>query len=154
MEECHESSEGASVNANRILRNWGCNMARRPQAGGAVLPPISKNEVGIYRCARARLMAFTLLLHKLKPQERKSSDWSFFQDFNYIVIIKIEAYHLGNGIGQCRYQFNSEKYFTIELVTALPNAVTKMIVKHFYIYLGDLHPKMRSMKNTIRLLIY
>ena len=61
MEECHESSEGASVNANRILRNWGCNMARRPQAGGAVLPPISKNEVGIYRYARARLMAFTLL---------------------------------------------------------------------------------------------
>ena len=64
LEECHESSEGASVNANRILRNLGCNMARRPQAGGAVLPPISKNEVGIYRCARARLMAFTLLFIK------------------------------------------------------------------------------------------
>ena len=71
MEECHESSEGASVNANRILRNWGCNMARRPQAGGAVLPPISKNEVGIYRCARARLMASTLLLHELKPQKKE-----------------------------------------------------------------------------------
>ena len=46
-------------------------MARRPQAGGAVLPPISKNEVGIYRCARARLMAFTLLLHKLKPKKKE-----------------------------------------------------------------------------------
>ena len=80
MEECHESSEGASVNANRILRNWGCNMDRRPQAGGPYFPPISRNEVGIYRCARARLMAFTLLLHKLKPQkERKSSDWSYFK---------------------------------------------------------------------------
>ena len=73
MEECHESGEGASVNANRILRNWGCNMAQRPQAGGAVLPPISKNEVGIYRCARARLMAFTLLLHKLKPQKERAA---------------------------------------------------------------------------------
>ena len=78
---------------------------------------------------KLRVMAFTLLLHKLKPQERKSSDWSFFQDFNYIVIIKIEAYHLGNGIGQCSYQFNSEKYFTIKLVTALPNAVTNLIAK-------------------------
>ena len=29
-------------------------------------------------------MAFTLLLNKLKAQERKSSDWSFFQDFNYV----------------------------------------------------------------------
>ena len=48
-------------------------MARRPQAGGAVLPPISKNEVGIYRCARARLMAFTLLLHKLKPQKERAA---------------------------------------------------------------------------------
>ena len=46
------------------------------------------------------------------------------------------------------------KNFTIELVTALPNAVTKMIVKYFHIYLGAVHPKMRSMKNTIRLLIY
>ena len=55
---------------------------------------------------------------------------------------------------QCHYQFNSEKYFTIELVMALPNAVTKMIVKHFYIYLGNLHPKVHSMKNNIRLLIY
>ena len=73
MEECHESSEGALINANQILRNWGCNMARRPQAGGAVLPPISKNEVGIYRCARARLMAFTLLLHKLKPQKERAA---------------------------------------------------------------------------------
>ena len=34
MEECHESSEGASVNANQILRNWGRNMDRRLQAGG------------------------------------------------------------------------------------------------------------------------
>ena len=34
MEECGESGEGASVNAYRILRNWGCNMDRRPQAGG------------------------------------------------------------------------------------------------------------------------
>ena len=39
LEECHESSEGASVNANRILRNWGCNMDRRPQAGGLYCTP-------------------------------------------------------------------------------------------------------------------
>ena len=39
LEECHESSEGASVNANRILRNWGCNMDRRPQAGGPYCTP-------------------------------------------------------------------------------------------------------------------
>ena len=29
LEECVESGEGASVNVNRILRNWGCNMDRR-----------------------------------------------------------------------------------------------------------------------------
>ena len=41
VEECGESGEGASVNANQIL----------------------KNEVCItYRCARARLTTFTLLL--------------------------------------------------------------------------------------------
>ena len=34
LEECDESGEGASINAYRILRNWGCNMDRRPQAGG------------------------------------------------------------------------------------------------------------------------
>ena len=38
LEECHESSEGASVNANQILRNWGCNMDRQPQAGGPYCP--------------------------------------------------------------------------------------------------------------------
>ena len=39
LEECGESGEGASVNANRILRNWGCNKARRPQAGGPYCTP-------------------------------------------------------------------------------------------------------------------
>ena len=32
---------------------------RRPEV--RIAPPISKNEVRIYRCARARLTAFTLL---------------------------------------------------------------------------------------------
>ena len=40
---------------------------------------------------------------------------------------KIFYYQIGNGIAQCRYQFDSKIFFTIELVTALPNAVTKMI---------------------------
>ena len=39
MMECGESGEDASVNANRILRNWGCNMDRRPQAGGPYCTP-------------------------------------------------------------------------------------------------------------------
>ena len=68
LKECGESGEDASVNADRILRNWGCNMDRRPQAGSVLItPPISKNEVCIYRCVRARLTAYTLLLGKLKP---------------------------------------------------------------------------------------
>ena len=108
LEECHESSEGASVNANRILRNWGCNMARRPQAGGAVLPPILKNEVGIYRCARARHMASTLLLHKLKPQERAAIG-HFFKTSITLLLSKLKP---------------------IILVTALGNAVTNSIVKN------------------------
>ena len=58
LEECHESSEGASVNVNRILRNWGAiwTDGRRPEVRIAL--PISQNSVGIYRCALARLMAF------------------------------------------------------------------------------------------------
>ena len=48
LEECHESSEGASVNANRILRNWGCNMDRRPQAGGPYCPQFRRMRLGIY----------------------------------------------------------------------------------------------------------
>ena len=39
MEECDESGEGASVNAYQILRNLGCNMDRRPQAGGLYCNP-------------------------------------------------------------------------------------------------------------------
>ena len=39
LRECGESGEDASVNANRILRNWGCNMDRRPQAGGPYCTP-------------------------------------------------------------------------------------------------------------------
>ena len=39
LEECGESGEGASVNAYRILRNWGCNMDQRPQAGGPYCTP-------------------------------------------------------------------------------------------------------------------
>ena len=39
MEECDESGEGASTNAYRILRNRGCNMDRRPQAGGPYCTP-------------------------------------------------------------------------------------------------------------------
>ena len=38
---------------------------RRPEV--RIAPPISKNEVCIYRCVRARLTAYTLLLGKLKP---------------------------------------------------------------------------------------
>ena len=50
--ECGASGKDASVNATRILRNW---------------TSISKNEGCIFRCVRARLTAFTLLLGKLKP---------------------------------------------------------------------------------------
>ena len=39
LKECGESGEGASVNANRILRNWGCNMDRWPQARGLYCTP-------------------------------------------------------------------------------------------------------------------
>ena len=47
LEECHESSEGASVNVNRILRNWGAiwTDGRRPEV--CIALPISKNEVRI-----------------------------------------------------------------------------------------------------------
>ena len=65
--ECGESGEDASVNANRILRNGGAiwTDGRRPEV--RIAPPISKNEVRIYRCVQARLTAYTLLLGKLKP---------------------------------------------------------------------------------------
>ena len=65
--ECHESGEGASINADRYSEKLGLNVDRRPQAGGLHWAPISKNEVCIYGCARARLMVFALLLGKLKP---------------------------------------------------------------------------------------
>ena len=67
MGECHESGEGASLNADRYSEKLGLNVDRRPQAGGSHLALISKNEVCIYGCAQARLMALTLLLGKLKP---------------------------------------------------------------------------------------
>ena len=64
--ECGESGEDASVNATQILRNWSLIWA-----DGRMLEvrigPISKNEGCIYRCVRARLTAYTLLLGKLKP---------------------------------------------------------------------------------------
>ena len=47
LKECGESGEGASINANRILRNWGAiwTDGRRPEV--RIAPPISKNEVRI-----------------------------------------------------------------------------------------------------------
>ena len=44
---------------------------RRPEV--RIAPPISKNEVCIYRCVRARLTAYTLLLSKLKPATKDDS---------------------------------------------------------------------------------
>ena len=34
MGECHESGEGASINADRYSEKLGLNVDRRPQAGG------------------------------------------------------------------------------------------------------------------------
>ena len=54
----------------------GSNVNRRPQAGGLHWTPISRDEVCISRCVRARLMALTLLFGKLKP-EIESCLWIF-----------------------------------------------------------------------------
>ena len=61
--ECGESGEGASINAYLILRHWGPMQTKGPQGPRFALKTLmSKNEVRIYGCARARLTAFTLLL--------------------------------------------------------------------------------------------
>ena len=61
--ECGESCEGASINAYLILRHWGPMQTKGPQGPRFALKTLmSKNEVRIYGCARARLTAFTLLL--------------------------------------------------------------------------------------------
>ena len=61
--ECGESGEGASINAYLILRHWGPMQTKGPQGPRFALKNLmSKNEVRIYGCARARLTAFTLLL--------------------------------------------------------------------------------------------
>ena len=54
LEECGESGEGASVNAYQNSEKL--RVQYGPTAAGwrSVLPPISKNEVDFYRCARAR----------------------------------------------------------------------------------------------------
>ena len=73
LEECDESGEGALVNAYRYSEKLGVQYGPTAAGRRSVLPPILKNEVGISRCARARLMAFTLLLHKLKPQKERAA---------------------------------------------------------------------------------
>ena len=61
--ECGESGEGASINAYLILRHWGPMQTKGPQGLRFALKTLmSKNEVRIYGCARARLTTFTLLL--------------------------------------------------------------------------------------------
>ena len=65
--QCRESGEDASANAVQNPEKLGSNMDRRPKAGGLYWTPISKDEVHIRRCVRARLMVLTLLLSKLKP---------------------------------------------------------------------------------------
>ena len=67
MGQCRESGEDASANADRNPEKLGSNMDRRPQAGGPYWTLISKDEVCIPRCVRARLTVLTLLFSKLKP---------------------------------------------------------------------------------------
>ena len=62
MRECGESGEGAPGNADQSPEKLGSNVDRRPKAGGLHWTPISRDEVRITRCARARLTAYTLLL--------------------------------------------------------------------------------------------
>ena len=60
LQECFESGEGALANTDRDPEKLGSNMAWQPQAGGRYWTLISKDEVCIRWCARARLRAFTL----------------------------------------------------------------------------------------------
>ena len=61
MRECVDSGEDALVNAVRFPEKFGCNITRRPQAGGWYCLQISKEEDCIHQCIRARVNAFTLL---------------------------------------------------------------------------------------------
>ena len=68
--QCRESGEDASANADRNPEKLGSNMDRRPQAGGPYWTPISKNEDGILRYIRARIMVFTLLSIQSEPYNK------------------------------------------------------------------------------------
>ena len=75
MRECVDSGEDASVNAVRFPEKLGCNITRRPKAGGWYCTPISKDEDRIHRYARARVNVITLLYGKhlviiYKPQKK------------------------------------------------------------------------------------
>ena len=50
-----------------MYNNGGMQEAEKLTLKVRIAPQISKNEVCIYRCVRARLTAYTLLLGKLKP---------------------------------------------------------------------------------------
>ena len=74
------------MNAHRILRNWGCNIARRPQAGGPYCTPNFEEQGLHYRCARARLTAFRLLLVNWSQLYRfiELMNWSAYLIHNFV----------------------------------------------------------------------
>ena len=71
MEEYYASGEDILGNTIWVLRDLGSIPSWSPEATGRrgrwYWPPISKDEDGITQYVRARCMAFTLLLSKLKP---------------------------------------------------------------------------------------
>ena len=95
VEECRESGEGAPVNADRILRNWVCNMARRPQAGGPYCTPNFK-EWGLHlQICLSQTHCIHIVTYKLKPAISSLNSFTVYAWMNPGVLFLKVTYWVG-----------------------------------------------------------
>ena len=130
LEECHEPSEGASVNANRNSEKLGVQYGPTAAGRRAVLDPqfrrmrlaftdvpeIDSWHLHCYyinwspKKVRAAIGHFFKTYLHCYYQNRSLSSW--YRHWAMLLPIqswKIFSYQIGNSIGQCHYQFKSEQ---------------------------------------------